>query len=148
MSKEGEVSCREYLHLPLLDRNGRKGLHGRRDCLIFPLDRKVCRKGEVITIFPLDRKIYRKGEVVIISPMDRKGYRKGEVVTISPLDRKGYRKGEVVTISSLHRKLYRKGKVGLEQQGMFATVSVTTENSKYHESVDVDTLLYSYLLGR
>ena len=132
MSKEGEVSCREYLHLPLLDRNGRKGLHGRRDCLIFPLDRRVYRKGEVITIFPLDRKIYRKGEVVIISPLDRKGYRKGEVVTISPLD----------------RKLYRKGKVGLEQQGMFATVSVTTENSKYHESADVGTLLYSYLLGR
>ena len=132
MSKEGEVSCREYLHLPLLDRNGRKGLHGSRDCLIFPLDLRVYRKGEVITIFPLDPKIYRKGEVVIISPLDRKGYRKGEVVTISPL----------------HRKLYRKGKVGLEQQGMFATVSVTTENSKYHESVDVDTLLYSHLLGR
>ena len=102
----------------------------------------------VVTISPLHRKGYRKGEVVTISQLQRKGYRKDEVVTISPLHRKGYRKGEVVTISALHRKLYRKGKVGLEQQGMFATVSVTTENSKYHESVDADTLLYSYLLDR
>ena len=72
----------------------RKGLHDRRDRLIFPLDRRVYRKGEVITIFPLDRKIYRRGEVVTISPLHRKGYRKGEVVTISPLHRKLYRIGK------------------------------------------------------